>query len=101
MKKVDYLPLGTVCSVKKSDVKVMVVGYLSIKKDNKTLVYYKVVLYPAGILSYEKSVIIDSKNIKEVLFTGYEDIKFKAFKFGMNSALDGIKFDNIFKENEI
>lgn len=76
MEHPDYLPLGSVCSVKGSNKKLMVLGRgLLVHQDrgSKKLTYfdYGACLYPEGLVS-DQVMYFNHDGIQEVFWEGYK-----------------------------
>ena len=77
-----FLPLGSVCLLKKAKKRIMVIGYLPmVTEDNNTQVVYDYVgcLYPEGIISTEQSLLFNHSDIDKLFYMGYIDDEYKEF----------------------
>ena len=96
-RKVDLLPIGTVCKVTDKDVYAMIIGYLEVDKKTKKTFDYKAVIYPFGLLNVNIHFAFNNKDIKEVLFKGYSNQNFRSFALGVNKAINNEKITDLFK----
>ena len=83
-----YLPIGSVCSIKNSDVDVMVIGYC-FKKGTIKFDYIGVT-HPVGLITKKNFVGFDNKDIDEVLFRGYETEKYTSFIDNLDKKMNEI-----------
>ena len=68
------ISIGTICEIKNSNIKVMVIGCN--KKVSQTLEHtfeYVGCLYPEGYTSVEKLCFFDGVHIEKVIFRGYDE----------------------------
>lgn len=85
-----YLPIGTVVILKKSEKKIMIIGFMISNLTNKedTTVYdYAGCLYPEGQLSSSETLVFNHEDIKEICFNGYQDESEIAFKDKLNKLV--------------
>lgn len=70
----EYLPIGSVVEVNDIEKKLMIVGFSQVIQDDTLQMYdYVTVIYPLGVFSEKSFYFINSEDIKEVIFTGYDD----------------------------
>ena len=111
------ISIGTICEIKNSNIKVMVIGYN--KKVSQTLEHtfeYVGCLYPEGYTSVEKLCFFDGVHIEKVIFRGYDenrentlpnvkesekdtDVEKTLYTFDKNGVLLSIKSNNSEKSN--
>jgi len=73
------LPIGSIIKVQKSDVYLMIYGYVNSKKKIENDYYdYFCCIYPAGI-NGKDSILVKKEKIDKVIFIGYQDTKFENF----------------------
>lgn len=73
------LPIGAIVKLEGAEAAIMIVGYLPKGIDNKQRDYMGV-MYPTGITNISNIRAFNKKDIKEVLFNGYENSQlFKKF----------------------
>ena len=80
-----YLPLGTVCTLKGKNKKVMIIGYYSVEyKGNLIIKDYRGCCYPEGLLLPEQLCSFNHVDIEKVDFLGFESDEQKKFKNLLN-----------------
>ncbi len=80
-----YLPIGTVCTIKNSNKKVMIMSYFSIEYNNSAVMYdYKGCVYPEGLLLPSQAVSFNHDDIVSVDFLGYKNNDFEVFNNNLN-----------------
>lgn len=76
-----YLPLGTIVLLENGTKKVMITGFAGVPREGVQKMYdYSGCTYPEGFLSYDKVLVFDHNQIKEVISKGFvneEEVKFK------------------------
>lgn len=74
-----YLPLGTVVLLKDATKKVSIIGYKVYEEnDNEKKEYdYVGCLYPEGVVSSDKNLLFNHKQIQKVYYIGYNDEEYK------------------------
>ena len=75
MIKEHILPLGTVVTLKKGDIKLVIVGRAQLFNDNGRIGYfdYSALAYPQGVVAESEYAFFNDEDIEEVLFEGYRD----------------------------
>jgi len=69
-----YLPIGTICTVKGSNKKVMITGFLSTEYSGNVKMYdYQGCIYPEGVLIKNKQISFNHGDIKKVDYMGYKN----------------------------
>ena len=69
-----FLPLGSVVTLKNTDKKIMVIGYLiSTPSKGQKIFDYMGCLYPEGVIAPDKNIIFDHSDIEQVYAIGYSD----------------------------
>ncbi len=72
----NYLPIGTIVVLNENaDTKFMVVGYLPINQKGDCR-DYSAIRYPMGMYDNHSFFFFNNKDIREVLYKGYEDDDF-------------------------
>jgi len=76
-----YLPIGSVCTLKGKNKKVMIIGYYSVKFNGNLKIndYYGCV-YPEGLLLPEQTCTFNHSDIEFVDFIGYKNEEYNKFK---------------------
>ena len=91
MKK-DFLPVGTVVSLKNSKVKVMIMGYYPSGNAKPGYVWdYSGVLYPMGYTDGSQILQFDAEQIGEVMAMGYQDVEQFSFIERLQEAAEKVK----------
>ena len=67
------LPLGTIISLKNSDEKLIISGWMQIPMDDDTIYDYSACIYPKGFLSGKDAKFFNEEDIDKIYFYGYED----------------------------
>jgi len=94
----NYLPIGSVCTLRKNNKKVMVVGYFPVECGENTKIFmYKGIPYPKGMSSDENKYSFNNEDIANIDFTGfmnedYEKLNEKLLKIEIN------KIDSLLSE---
>lgn len=79
--KEKYLPIGTVCMLKKGKKRVMITGFCTIPDDDKTKMYdYNGCLYPEGVISTNQTIVFNHDMIDKIYYMGYIDSDEKEFQ---------------------
>ena len=79
-----YLPIGTVCLLKKSVKRVMITGFLMINPSDNKKYDYMGCLYPEGILKTDHFLLFNHDDITSVAYMGYDDVERKLFNKRLN-----------------
>lgn len=72
----DYiLPLGTVVTLQKGDITLMIVGRAQLFNDNGVIGYfdYSASAYPQGVVAEQEFAFFNDEDIDEILFEGYRN----------------------------
>ena len=78
--KEKYLPIGSVVLMKEAKKRVMIAGYAVKSPESGDKIWdYIGCLYPEGIITPEKNLLFDHKNIDKVYAIGYSDDEQKKF----------------------
>ncbi|MGE5456618.1 MAG: DUF4176 domain-containing protein [Ignavibacteriales bacterium] len=73
MKK-EYLPIGSICTLNKNNLKVMIIGYLSVDYSaNIKMFTYSAVPYPSGTTGNSTRYSFNDEDIKNIDFVGFKD----------------------------
>jgi len=76
----EYLPIGTVVTVKDIEKKVMIVGISQVRETDVLERWdYVAVLYPTGVYAENSFCFFDNDDITEIVFKGYDDEERHAF----------------------
>lgn len=76
-----YLPIGTICTIKGQQKKVMITGYYSVEYvGNLKFKDYSGCLYPEGLLLPNSNVSFNHSEIESIDYMGYENEEFTKFK---------------------
>lgn len=75
-----YLPIGTICTLKNYQKKVMIIGTFSVEYTGTVKMYdYKGCDYPEGLLLSNKTQSFNHSDIESVIYMGYKDEFYEAF----------------------
>ena len=75
MKAEEYLPVGTVISLRDAIRKIMIIGIMQEqRKEEQTVFYdYAGVIFPEGLITAKSIILFNHKDINDVVFRGYEN----------------------------
>ncbi len=95
------LPIGSIVKLNNMNKKIMITGILCTSETNKNIVKdYCGCFYPEGILTGNKLVLFDVKDIDELIYVGYVDNEEREFKKSLNDNIEVLKSAlNKYKEN--
>ena len=83
-----YLPLGTVVLLKDAKKRVMITGYAIKSPQFEGRIFdYIGCLYPEGMISQDKNLLFDHKDIVQIFALGYSDEEQKAFMTKLHQIL--------------
>ena len=82
-----YLPIGTVVLLKGGQKRLMITGFCSIPKEDRTKMFdYMGCLYPEGVFNHNQ--------IEKIYFVGYKDEEEKQFKEKLNKLIEEMNNKN-------
>ena len=84
-----YLPIGTVVLLKGGQKRLMITGFCSIPKEDKTKIYDY-----TGCLNSEEVALFNHEQIEKVYFVGYKDEEEKQFKEKLNKLIEEMNNKN-------
>lgn len=94
MKK-EYLPIGSICTLNKNNMKVMIIGYLSVDYSNNIKMFtYSAVPYPSGTTGNSTRYSFNDEDIKSTDFVGFKDDSYNK----LNEQLLKVKPSEIINE---
>lgn len=68
----NFLPIGTICTIRGNNEKVMIIGYYSIEYTNVVKMHdYIGCVYPEGLLKKNNLCSFDNRDITDVIYKGY------------------------------
>ena len=69
------LPLGSVVTLKRGDIKLIIVGRAQLFNNGGTIGYfdYSALGYPQGVIAQSEFAFFNDEDIEKVLFEGYRD----------------------------
>ena len=80
-----YLPIGTVCSLKNTNKKIMIISYFSIEYNNNAVMYdYKGCVYPEGLLLPQQAISFNHTDIISIDYMGYKNEQYQVFNDNLN-----------------
>ena len=100
-----YLPIGTVCTLKNTSKKYMIISYFSVEYNNIMKMYdYKGCVYPEGLLLPSQSLSFNHSDIMFINYDGFKNEQFDVLnenlkrknEFGVeeeHAVLKNFKFD--------
>ena len=87
-----YLPIGTVCTLKGNNKKVMVIGFFSVEYNGNIKMYdYQGCAYPEGILLKNRLISFNHDDIERIDYLGFKDIlhdNFNKILIAQNGKID-------------
>lgn len=95
----DYLPIGSIVTLKLFDVKFMIVGQMIANEEDKLIYDYRIVEWPQGYRTKEKSYLINHTDIDGIYFIGMQDVSEFDYVFGLDDERK-LARDNGFKESK-
>lgn len=99
MKQEKYLPIGSVCTLKGKNKKVMITGYYSVEfKGNLTIKDYVGCAYPEGLLLPELTCNFNHDDIENIDFIGYINEEQEKFKGLLNRLTGNVSEEEKAKE---
>lgn len=97
MKTIKYLPIGTICTLKGDNKKIMIVGYYSISYNGVIKMYdYSGILYPEGLLMKNRIYSFNHTDIASIEFVGFVSDEYNKLNLRIQSNKSQYK-----KEREI
>lgn len=97
MSKSNYiLPIGSVVSLKKGDILLMIVGRAQLFNQNGLIGYfdYSATLYPQGIDENQEFVFFNKEDIAEITFEGYRNTQEIDFANNYEKNIERISYQN-------
>ena len=95
----EFLPVGSVVSVRFNTNKFMIVGFCTVAGDSKKMYDYSAVAYPLGLMDFDNVTMFNKEIIKKVHYLGYSDEEEKEFKKTLAEAIKNKKFRNFEEMN--
>ena len=87
-----YLPIGTVCTLKGNNKKVMVIGFFSVEYNGNIKMYdYQGCSYPEGVLLKNRFISFNHDDIEKIDYLGFKDIlhdNFNKILLAQNGSID-------------
>lgn len=84
----DLLPVGSVILLKDATKKLVIMGILQVKPDEKKMYDYLGVPYPEGYIGNNNNFLFNHEDINDVVFTGYSNPEQKTFMNVMRMLYD-------------
>ncbi len=76
----NYLPLGSVISLKNLDEKILIIGVNQVSLDEKEKIYdYCGCVHPYGFINNNSLLLFNNDQVDKVYHTGYEDEDLKDY----------------------
>ena len=99
-----YLPIGTVCLLKDSQKRVMIIGfcgYSNDKEEDGKVYDYIGCVYPEGFISSNINLLFNHEQIETIYSLGYFDEEEHQFKQNLKNELNNIvKNGKLVNDNE-
>jgi hypothetical protein len=91
------LPLGTVVTLKKGDIKLIIVGRAQLFNNKGTIGYfdYSALAYPQGVVASDEYAFFNDEDIDEVLFEGYRDDLEKEFASSYEEKIKNVSYPKL------
>ena len=84
-----YLPIGTVCTLKGNNKKIMVISYFSIEYNGNVTMYdYKGCVYPEGLLLPSQVISFNHGQIENIDFLGFKNAQYEVFNNALNRNIE-------------
>ncbi|WP_281714057.1 DUF4176 domain-containing protein [Allobaculum stercoricanis] len=69
----DFLPLGTIVTLKGGSKRVMIVGRLQQETNNQMIYDYSAVCWPEGMIDSKQVYLFNHEDLAMIWFIGYQD----------------------------
>lgn len=80
-----YLPIGTVCTLKNNNKKIMIISYFALEYNGNIKMYdYKGCVYPEGLLLPAQNVSFNHEDIENIEYLGLKNEQYEAFNRVLN-----------------
>ena len=80
-----YLPIGTICSLKNNNKKIMIISYFSLEYNGNVKMYdYKGCVYPEGLLLPAQTVSFNHEEIEKIEYVGFKNEQYEIFNNMLN-----------------
>ena len=91
--KENYLPIGSIIKIKKSEKSLMIIGYGLCTKNKKGKTYYDycVCIWPEGTIELDKMILCNQEDIESVIFEGYKNEESNKWIETITPALNNLK----------
>ena len=76
----DFLPVGSIVSIRFSVEKFMIMGFCTIDANTQKMYDYCAVLYPFGLENLDKVIMFNRDVVKKIHHLGYSDDEEKEFR---------------------
>lgn len=87
----DFLPVGSVVSIRFNPNKFMIMGFCTIDGNTKKVYDYSAVLYPVGLVSLDDVVMFNRDVVKKIHHLGYINEEEKELKKTLEDAIKNKK----------
>ncbi len=83
------LPLGTIVTIEKLDLRLMIIGYQCKSENEDDKVYdYCACTYPEGYLSLEKVILFNHDSIDKIIYIGLQNKEQEEFAVKLQKAIE-------------
>lgn len=80
-----FLPIGTICTIKSSNKKIMITGFFSIEYSGNVKMFdYSGCDYPEGLLLSNKTCSFNHNDIAKIEYLGYQSVEHQKFNDLLN-----------------
>lgn len=80
-----YLPIGTVCTLKNNNKKIMIISYFSLEYNGNVKMYdYKGCVYPEGLLLPSQALSFNHDDIENIEYIGYKNEQYEVLNNTLN-----------------
>lgn len=84
----DFLPVGSIVSLRFNRNKFMIMGYGTIDGETKEVYDYVAVQYPVGLISLDNVVMVNRPFVKKIYHTGYVSEEYNNFSKAVKEAME-------------
>ena len=91
----DFLPVGSVVSIRFNQNKFMIMGFCTIESNTKKIYDYCAVVYPNGLQTLDNVVMFNKDIVKKIHHLGYITEEEKECKKILDETIKNKKYKNI------
>ncbi len=90
----DWLPVGSVVSIRFNENKFMIIGYSPINSKTKKPYDYYAVVYPYGFSSHQETIVFNKEVVKKIYHIGYMTDDYNSYIKMVDDELKKYKVNN-------